>query len=1172
MVYIKKLIIYGFKSFGMKRTIVELDKGLVVITGPNGGGKSNLFDAIRFALGELSAHSLRVSKLSDLIYDIGEGNKAKYAKVTIQLDNSDKRIPIDSLIVTISRKLYPSGESEYSINGKTVSRSDLLSILSIAGIRPSGFNIVPQGSLVNIAEMDPMELRKLLDEISGVSEYENKKNEAKIQLAIAEKNLEVAKASTNEVRTRVKQLEIERNRCLRKHFIEMELKKYEATLLIKNKKEIEKNLNQLLIDLEKIKNNIQEIENEKNQINNLKISIEKNWNEYNSLIKDIEDFKLKNIENEYNKIVNIKIENENNISRLKTREYLINEELKHLEENIKILDRKILEIQENINSLNILFEEKIKEKNILEKYYLENREQAEILNEKILSFKEKLKNIEEKIDFLNKEIGNKEKEYEKIKSQNQYLEKFKNEIEIRLNLFKEEFNELEKNRNEILIKINELKNDIENKNKKSNYLSNEFNDISSIIEKLKILKKEIENLYEEIKIRNELNKEKIINKDFLNNFYNLILENKIEGIIGILKEEVSIDQNYAKKYPFINDFLNYIIVKDLSTAEKLSFLLSLYKENNMRIIVKSLFDSFYKQNENLLNLENNSFAKILYTKNEDIKNILKILFKKFYIVSSLKEIKNILNKGGIAITLNGNIYKPPGIIEFYTRKEYESYYFEEMNNLSNFLNQINNKLSYLEKRLLEIDSSIDSIEKEKIKSKTILEEYEKQLILLNDEYNRSINKINELEKEIKSCEKEIEITKQNLINIKEDLDNSIKIYENLIKEKNELKENLENLYKKLSDLKVLELERELKKLENEIEQIVFKKGLAENRLKEINEEKISIIEKIEILKNEVNENNKVILQIENDLKSIREKEKEYLIEKENLINLLKNYKEKRDNLMNEMLLLNNKIKELDEKYYTLNSEKENIQNKIHEYKTNITIIDSKLKSIGEIKTKALFINKAEKIIEELKKELNEIGLINELAPKQYEELIKNYKLRSERINQLEAERLEIIKLMEEIDKEKLNVFNKFFNEISENFNFFFNKLTLGKAWLKLENENTPLTSGIEMHLQFLDKPSRISSAVSGGEKSIAAIAFLLALQKLSPSTFYIFDEVDAHMDVKYTKSLADLFKEISKDTQLIVITLKDAIAEKSDLLIGVYSKDGVSNVVKTRLKYDDKNG
>ncbi|MEM1574353.1 MAG: chromosome segregation SMC family protein [Nitrososphaerota archaeon] len=1167
MVYIKKLIIYGFKSFGIKRTIVELDKGLVVITGPNGGGKSNLFDAIRFALGELSAHSLRVSKLSDLIYNMSEENKAKYAKVTIQLDNSDRSIPIDSQIVTISRKLYPSGESEYSINGKTVSRSDLLSLLSIAGIRPSGFNIVPQGSVVNIAEMNPMELRKLIDEISGVSEYENKKNEAKIQLAIAEKNLEVAKASTNEVRTRVKQLEIERNRCLRKRFIEMELKKYEATLLIKKRKEIEKNLNQLLIDLEKIKNNIQEIENEKNQINNLKISIEKNWNEYNLLIKDIEDFKLKDIENEYNKITNIRIENENSISRLKTKEYLINEEIKHLEENLKTIDEKFLEIQENINSLNILFEEKVKERNILEKDYLEKKKQMDILNEKLLFIKEELRNIEEKIDFINKEIRNKEKEYEKIKSQNQYLEKFRNELEIRLNHFKEEFNRIEKNRNELIIKINELKIDIENKTKENNYLFNKINNISSIIEKLKILKKEIENLYGEIKIKKETKEEK-----FLNNFYNLVLENKIEGIIGILKEEVSIDQNYAKKHPFINDFLNYIIVKDITIAEKLSLLLSLYEENSMRIIVKSLIDSFYKQNENLLNLDDNSFAKIFYAKNEDIRKILNILFKKFYIANSLKEIKNILNKGGVAITLNGNIYKPPGIIEFYTRKKNKINYLEEINNLSNFLNQIDNRLSSLEKKLLEIKSRIDDITKEEIKSKTILEEYEKQLIILNEEYNKSISKVKELEEKIKSCKNEIEITNKNLINIKEDLNTSLKIYEDLIKEKNSLEDCLEDLYNKINDLRILELENKIKKLENEIEQIVFKKGLAENRLKELNEEKISIAKKIELLKNELNENNKIILQIENDLRNIKEKEREYLIEKENLVALLKNYKEKRDNLMNEMILLNNKIKELDEKYHKLNLEKESIQNKVHEYKTNITIIDSKLKSIGEVKIKALFINKAEKIIEELKNELNEIGLINELAPKQYEELIKNYKLRSERINQLEAERLEIIKFMEEIDREKLNVFNKFFYEISENFNFFFNKLTLGKAWLKLENENTPLTSGIEMHLQFLDKPSRISSAVSGGEKSIAAIAFLLALQKLFPSTFYIFDEVDAHMDVKYTKSLADLFKEISKDTQLIVITLKDAIAEKSDLLIGVYSKDGVSNVVKTRLKYDDKNG
>lgn len=1163
MVYIKKLIIYGFKSFGLKRTIIDLDKGLVAITGPNGGGKSNIFDAIRFALGELSAHSLRVSKLSDLIYDIGGENKAKYAKVSIQLDNSDKRIPIDSLIVTISRKVYPSGESEYSINGKTVSRSDLLSLLSLAGIRPSGFNIVPQGSVLNIADMGPMELRKLLDEISGISEYENKKNEAKIQLAIAEKNLEVAKASTNEVRIRVKQLEIERNRCLRKHFIEKEMREYEAALLIEKKKEIEKKLNQLLIDFEKIKNSIQEIENEKNHINNLKILIEENWNKYNSLIKDIEDFKLKNIDNELNKISSIKIEYEDNFSRLKIKEHLINEDIKNLEERLKIINGKILEIQENVNSLNILLEEKIKEKNFLEKDYLEKKEKLNILNKKLSSFKEKLNIIEEKLSFLNKEVSNKEKEYEKIKSQYQYLLKLKNDFEIRLKNLKEEVEELEKDRNELIIKINELKSDIEKKEKENAILLNKYNNIYPIIEKTKNLKNEIENIYGELKIRNELIKENLIENNSLKNFYKLISENKIEGIVGILKEWISINPKYANLHLFADNLLNYIIVEDLKSAEKLSYLLSLYKEN-AKIIVKSLLNSFDEENENSLNIESKSFTEIFYIKNEDIKKILNIIFKKFYIANSLNEIKNILAKGGIALTLNGNIYNPSGIVELNIKKKDKLQPFVEIDTLSILLNQIDNKLFSLEKKLSEINHSIDYIEKEKIKSKIILEESEKQLILKNDEYNKSINIINELKQRINRLENEIEIINKDLINIKENLDNSILLHENLIKERNDIKKSIEDLYKEIENLNFLEVEKNLKNLENELEQIFFKKELSENRLKELNEEKISIIEKIEMLKNELNENNKINLQIENDLKNIKEEEKKYLIEKENLINTLRNYKEERDNLMNELLSFDNKIKEIDKKYHELYLEKESIQNKLHEYRTNITIIDSNLKSLGEIKPKNIFINKAEIMIEKLRNELNEIGSINELAPKQYDEHIKNYKLRSERINQLENERLEIIKLMEEIDKEKLNVFNKFFKEVSENFNFFFNKLTLGKAWLKFENELAQLTSGIEMHLQFLDKPSRISSAVSGGEKSIAAIAFLLALQKLFPSTFYIFDEVDAHMDAKYTKSLADLFKEISENTQLIVITLKDAIAEKSDLLIGVYSKDGTSNVVKTR--------
>jgi len=201
----------------------------------------------------------------------------------------------------------------------------------------------------------------------------------------------------------------------------------------------------------------------------------------------------------------------------------------------------------------------------------------------------------------------------------------------------------------------------------------------------------------------------------------------------------------------------------------------------------------------------------------------------------------------------------------------------------------------------------------------------------------------------------------------------------------------------------------------------------------------------------------------------------------------------------------------------------------------------------------------------LERELSDLGSVNQLAPKQYEEIVGDYRVRATRIAQLEHERGEILRFIDQIDREKLETFMKFFAQISSSFDTYFNHLTGGTARLELEDNTNPISSGVEMQLQFAGKPSRASTAASGGEKSVAVIALLLALQGLTPASFYILDEVDAHMDVRYSKNLAELLKENAQNSQIIVVSLKDILAEHADKLIGVYPKQAESQIVAARI-------
>src|SRR5512136_1226044 len=231
MPYIKKIEVKGFKSFGPQGVKVALDKGFTAITGPNGSGKTNILDAFLFSLGELSTRRLRAETASKLIFHGSEKTgleRTKMAKVIIQFDNSDGRMPVDTATVTISREVYRNGQSVYRINGRRISRTNLVDTLSMVGISPSGHNVVVQGTITKMAEIAPSDRRKIIDDMVGIAQYDAEKAEAEDKLRQADIQIKTATGRIDEVQKRVDDLERERNQLLRFNFISNETKRFEA--------------------------------------------------------------------------------------------------------------------------------------------------------------------------------------------------------------------------------------------------------------------------------------------------------------------------------------------------------------------------------------------------------------------------------------------------------------------------------------------------------------------------------------------------------------------------------------------------------------------------------------------------------------------------------------------------------------------------------------------------------------------------------------------------------------------------------------------------------------------------------------------------------------------------------------------------------------------------------
>ena len=1125
MVYIKKLTIQGFKSFNSKKTSIEFKKGLVVVTGPNGGGKSNILDAIRFALGELSAHNLRVGKMSELIHD-NASNMA--AKVSLTLDNSERILPVDTPEITITRRLDRNGESEYLINGRQVSRAELLSILSMANIKPSGFNIVPQGSVTSIAEMSNIELRKILEDISGIGEYEKKKQEAEGQLQIAEKNIAIAKAGTTEVKARVTQLQKERNETFRRRQIENLLSALRSIKLKKSFKTLEKELIELDAESTKLEEEITKVEDSRARYMNELGNKEEEWSTFTKEISMMEE-RMREIE--------------------KIRDDLRLKEINLASEKSTIIER-LRNINMEITNLETLLEGGLSLKNTTLEKLADEKTKHDSLEKHLTNIFKEFQEHKQHLDLLKNKLDSLENEFEESISKRNILEKdielMKvkiDEIEKKNKIIEGEFSQ---NLNTIIQKIQERRriqqnykaclSELQKLELKLEYLNNEYDEIRNTILKAQEIEKNLSRIMQTIAPLGLIEKRRLEEKT------RHVLK-EVNGVYGFLKDWIDIEDYkiFIKLEAGTSGWIHSLIVDSWKTGVQLS---EIFHQAGLKIKIIPL-EAIDETVD--LKLEGVK-AKTKWAETVLSRLLKNVLFKKNIEFPQNPNIRIVDSRG---ITLY-----PDGRIEVVsTAMEQNIIQLEyEYNESIKVLNQVKAKIEELQNRLYLIEEEKKQLynEKSKINLEKELEErainknkeeiFNSFLRLLSlslekiklkkelsearsrlEKYIEELGKIKLVDKsEIQFLKEEIKKNEEEFLNIstkRKELEIELRETSRLIQEYNQECERLEAQIKN-AELKIKDKKSEKEELERKLEDILTQYNLIQADLKNHHHELNLIILNIQQKKSELEKSSSAISSIRNELRT-----------------------------------LESRLQELTNKRLSIAIRRSQLESDMRKIK-------EELNSLLSLDFPDIPIEEIEEVENELRGELNELEKINQLAPQQYEEIIGNYKLRSQRIREIEEERDEILRFISWIESEKKKVFMNTFNKVSESFEKFFFMLTDGQAWLKLEDLEDPFSKGVEMILRFPGKSARSARSASGGEKSVAAVALLLALQGLTPAEFYIFDEVDAHMDIQYSIRLAELFEEMSKKTQIIVISLKDVIAEKADQLVGVYNKSSESRVVK----------
>ena len=1136
MVYIKRLTIQGFKSFGSKRISLELEKGLVVITGPNGGGKSNVIDAIRFALGELSAHNLRVGRMAELVHD---DPSVSWARIAITLENSDRVLPIDSNEVTISRKITRSGESEYHVNGRQVSRNELLTLLSMANIKPSGFNIVPQGSVVEIAEKSGSELRKMLEEVAGISDYEKKKAEAEEQLAIAEKNLAIAKAGTKEVKARVKQLERERNQAFRRKLAEGFLKSIELLKLRKSIGGIEEELREVDSQLIRVENELKILEEKKE-------ALIRERDDLNDLIKRLNE-KINHVNERISALDLLRKSGEAKISdlrvkisalqerceRLRKEKGYMKKALENAEERLKDLElrrasqlEQLERLRKGIEDMKDIKEEKLRELKEAEESYRALREEVE---ENVRKLQEKRIELETEIAKILARRKTVEREIGKISSEVGNLEKVEKNWLYEVFRLRKLIEEAATKRAEIEERLKELRNLREDHQHRLESAEELEQKLSSILERLAstgILKLENDS-------------RKILEG---------IREAGITGVKGFLKDAIIADEKTLRLLESASGgWMKALVVENLAlgielakTFSKLGFKLKILPldaaSSSSRKLKVNGISYRWKWAEKALSyvLKDAEFSSKLKFPTDK-----KIVLDDVILHPDLRIETISLDKSSLSELASREYENALEVLEGLRKK---------LKNLKEELRKIDGELQPLERKRARIEIEIGRLE-ERLKrhqiqvSETLISELSKRI-----ELERLYVERQEIERKLKEKQEKLriipkpEFDEERLKEVEQELLERRKAYE-------EARLKFSELELKLTDIedKIKEEERELQRLKREAEDLMERMSSAEREyvdsLKDIKEAS----HLARALTREIAEAVYGITR----LSELRAEEEKKLRER------LKRIDEIADEL--------NSIGEEERK---LADVKSSLQVRRAQLEIQLSNLKEKLSEIGEPPFSLPEADEAklEGLKQRLEEELKELEMINQLAPAQYEELVWNYKLRSSRIAELEAERQEILRFIEWVEGEKRRIFMETFNRVAETFEEYFSKLTGGRGWLRIENPDNPFEGGVEMILAFPGKQPRSARSASGGEKSVAAVAFLLALQGLTPAEFYVFDEVDAHMDLQYSRRLAELFKEMARRTQIIVISLKDVVVEKADQVVGVYNVGGASKLVKTKLE------
>ena len=1175
MTYIRRLEMRGFKSSGPRTVVVNFERGFTVITGPNGSGKSNLADAITFAIGENSPKALRAAngRLSGLIYDprseeSGSAGKLTACRVALQFDNSDRAIPVDSDLVTLTRELKENGDNAYYINGRKSTRGALSDIIDIAGLSPGGFNIVAQGAATKMADLTPEEKRKVIESVVGISKFDERKSEAQRQLSQADQRLEVAMARIGEMRSTLESLDSQRTEMVRFNQLESQINWLNAVITSRR--------------IGELKSKLADLRSQEAELNG-------RLGDMGARLVELEN-RIGQVENEKTKFI-VEVIQGGGASHVELQFQLaeLRNELETLESDFKTAEANVAELEgETVPQLKQVVSEKQKETNAASAAVRQLTAEMEKLDAKYAELARRLKEFSRAGEELRGTIDRKGKQTARVQARLADLAQKQTQVDLAINaasaslvVEKKRLDELKlrvDGYSEVLGKLEASTKQLfelyDTSTKELGTLDEDLTGAEKVREKLvasiqgasKILEKASAEVSREEAFRH-MSESLAGERSGQRKLQEFCDQGGVPGYVGRLGQVARYPQQYSKAVTAtMGRWMGAFVVQDLKSMTQLIKAAKSLKAKSFSVIPLS-------EVEGVEAIDVEKSAGVLGPLSEVIKceeefqGLVNFLAGDSILVET-EAVGYILASEGVrAVTMEGETFEQGGRAFSYGYQELVVNLMEGLENLEG-ISEVEDAVGALKGAIDRRKSELETVESE---SRSLMKERVKKIVTTTS-LKAEATTITRMAKRYKSIFRSMNAEYQKQVNTVARLEEKVK---SSLERKDSIAKGIASLQQVIADTQALGLDSMLVEVDGAKQQLSNETDAIRNRIQDLNltlsREKANLEN---VLLRALEENQLDLANATEDLQS----NKQFVREAPRRIRELTEQKSTLEAQISKLMESSKRsqpvLDEFDAKAKRLKEERDAVSRSVASHQKDLFALSSQASSTQERIEEALgslrmlgyaeeleYFGTSEALLAELQQEYQTaLSSVNRGADRQYAEMYVSYKSLSVRHNELEVERNSIITFIESVEAEKRRVFMSAFDRVGSEFSAIFEKLTGGEAVLELEDPDELFAGGVILRADF-GNGLRESSQHSGGQRAVTGVSMILAMQAVQSHPFYLFDEIDAALDALNSESLAKFLKEKSSEAQIIAITLRDVFVAESDVTYGVYSAGGMSRVV-----------